>query len=221
VNEPIRAFIFDMDGTIVDNMRFHDEAWGVWYGRHGLAFDAARHFQATAGRTNSEIFTSLIPGSTPEDHARWADEKEALYHEAYRPHLKPVAGFEALIDAADRAGIALGVATAAPPVNIAFVLDNLDLRRRFKAVASPSMGLRGKPNPDIFLKSAELLGVPPAACLVFEDAPLGVEAARRAGMRAIAVTTMLGAEAFADFPNRIATIADFTGLDPAALLEPA
>jgi HAD superfamily hydrolase (TIGR01509 family) len=215
----LRALVFDMDGTIVDNMRYHDAAWAEWYGRHGLTFDADVHFHSTAGRTAAETFERLIPGSTAADHALWSAEKEALYHESYGPHVAELAGLSALLDAADAGGLKLAVATAAPPVNIAFILDRLDLRRRFGAIASPSMGLRGKPHPDIFLKAAELLDVQPEACLIFEDAPLGVEAARRAGMQAVAVTTHVGPEAFLTYPNRIATIQDFTGFDLAGLMD--
>ncbi|MBN8940322.1 MAG: HAD-IA family hydrolase [Rhizobiales bacterium] len=221
MSQPIRALIFDMDGTIVDNMRFHDDAWEIFHQRHGLPFDRDRHFVQTAGRSLSEIFAGLFPDLSEARRMALAEEKEELYRAAYKPHAAPLAGLIALLDKADALGLPSAVATAAPPENIAVVLDTLDLRRRFKAIASPALGLRGKPNPDIFLKSAELLGVPPETCLVFEDAPLGVEAARRADMRAVAVTTMLAPDAFAEFPNRIATIADFTGFDLTALAVPA
>jgi beta-phosphoglucomutase len=86
-------------------------------------------------------------------------------------------------------------------------------------VVYPQLGFRGKPHPDIFLEAARQLGVPPAACVVFEDAPLGLEAAHRAGMRAVALTTTLPADDFAEFPNLVAIHADFTSLDIAALLQ--
>lgn len=77
------------------------------------------------------------------------------------------------------------------------ILDGLDLRRHFAGVLSPSMGYRGKPHPDLFLAAAETMRLPPEACLVFEDAPMGIEAARRAGMQAVAVTTTTSADALA------------------------
>ena len=93
------------------------------------------------------------------------------------------------------------------------MLDTLGLRQRFATIVSPSQGFRGKPHPDMFLAAAERMKVDPADCIVFEDAPLGVEAARRAGMRAVALLTMLGPEGFAGYDNLIASARDFTALD--------
>ncbi len=208
-----RGFIFDMDGTIVDNMRFHDAAWAIWHERYGLDFDQETFFARTAGRTNPEIIATLMPHLTPDEIAERAGQKEELYRAAYAPHVAPLPGFTALLDEADAAGIGLSVATAAPPENVAVVLDTLGLRSRFAAVMSSAMGYRGKPHPDLFLAAAGAMGVPPEDCLVFEDAPLGLEAARRGGMPAIAVTTMLRGEAFAEFPNLVAAVTDFR--DPA------
>lgn len=214
----LRALIFDMDGTIVDNMGFHDQAWERWHAVQGLPFDAANFFSLTAGRTNAEIFADLVDDLTPERSAEFARQKESIYRELYAPHLAPVAGLPALLDAAEARGLGLAVGTAAPPDNVAFVLDNLGLRRRFATVVHPSEGIRGKPHPDIFLEAARRIGVEPQHCLVFEDAPLGVEAARRAGMRAVAMTTMLTPDRFDGFDNLVAIVPDFTGFDLAAHL---
>ena len=111
----------------------------------------------------------------------------------------------------------MAVCTAAPPANIALAFERFGLAQWVETVACPADGLRGKPHPDIFEAAAQRLGVAAPQCLVFEDAPLGLEAARRAGMDAIALTTTLDATAFSDFPNRIATVRDFTALDPALL----
>ena len=114
-----------------------------------------------------------------------------------------------------------GVQTCALPIsaNIAVAFERFGLGALVDTVASPADGLRGKPHPDIFAAAAQRLGVAAPRCLVFEDAPLGLEAARRAGMPAIALTTTLSADAFSAFPNRIATVSDFTALDPALLFD--
>jgi beta-phosphoglucomutase family hydrolase len=207
---PVRGLIFDMDGTIVDNMRYHDDAWEIWHHRQGLAFDRAHFFTRTAGRTNPEIIAELFPTLGAEEIVARGMEKEALYAELYRPHVEPLAGLMDLMARAEAAGVPMAVGTAAPNENIAVVLDTLAIRARFTTIVSPSQGFRGKPHPDMFLAAAGRMGVAPADCVVFEDAPLGIEAARRAGMRAVAMLTMLKAEAFAGFENVIAAIPDFS-----------
>lgn len=213
MNEPIEALIFDMDGTVVDNMGVHNEAWDAWHRREGLPFDEATFFARTAGRTNAEIIGGLYPERGADEIAALGEAKEAVYREIYTPRVKAVDGLLDLLDEAERRNLRLALATAAPPPNIALVLDALGLRARFAAIVSPAMGLRGKPHPDIFLRAAESLGVEPSRCLVFEDAPLGVEAARRAGMRAVALTTMLRPHDFGGFDNVIETRPDFVGFD--------
>jgi HAD superfamily hydrolase (TIGR01509 family) len=144
-------------------------------------------------------------------------EKESVYRELYAPHRKTVGGFDELIARARLEGAALAVATAAPARNNEFTLDGLDLRRHFDVIVGAADVARGKPNPDGFLLAAERCGVAPQGCIVFEDAPLGVEAARRAGMRCVVLTTTLPAEAFAGFDNVIAIASDFSALDIDAL----
>jgi beta-phosphoglucomutase len=213
VETPVRALIFDMDGTIVDNMRFHDDAWESWHLGHGLPFERSSFFTRTAGMAVGEIVGPHFPEADKDEIARLAEAKEALYRESYRPHVSPLAGLLSLMARAEAAGVPMAVASAAPPANIDVVLDTLGLRARFATIIAPSQGFRGKPHPDLFLGAAERMKVAPDTCLVFEDAPLGVEAARRAGMRAVAMLTMLDASGFAQFDNVIASAADFAALD--------
>jgi beta-phosphoglucomutase len=214
-----RAFIFDMDGTIVDNMGFHTDSWLEFFARRGKQYDADAFFRETAGAQGREILRDRLGPDIPDDEiAVLAQEKDALYREMYAPHREAIKGFEELVDGAHARGVALAVATSAPPPNIVFTLDEMNLRRHFDAVVGAADVKQGKPHPDVFLKAAEKLGVNPADCIVFEDAPMGVEAARRAGMRAVVITTTLPAEAFEEFDNVIAIIKDYTGLSVEDLL---
>ena len=207
------AFIFDMDGTIVDNMAFHTSSWVTFFQRRGTAIDADEFFRATAGRQGKEIIRSYLGAQLGDDEVRTLnEEKESVYRELYEPHRKTVSGFDDLIAQATLRGVALAVATAAPNANITFTLDGLDLRKHFDAVVGAADVARGKPHPDVFLLAAERCGVAPEHCIVFEDAPLGVEAARRAGMRCVVLTTTLPAEAFAQFDNVIHIASDFAEL---------
>ncbi|NHZ39705.1 HAD family hydrolase [Massilia aquatica] len=208
-----RAFIFDMDGTIVDNMSFHTESWIAFFQRRGKDIDADEFFRTTAGRQGKEIIRAEMGEHLNDDEVRVLnDEKELVYRELYEPHRKTVTGFDELIALAKAHNVALAVATAAPNANITFTLDGLDLRRHFDTVVGAADVARGKPNPDVFLLAAQRCGVAPEHCIVFEDAPLGVEAARRAGMRAVVLTTTLPADAFAEFDNVIHVASDFSEL---------
>jgi len=209
---PIAGLIFDMDGTLVDNMRVHNNAWQVWYEKNGFPFDHDTFFRENAGRSNAEIVASLLPDMPSHEVEQFGRDKERVYREIYEPIMAPMPGLMDLIGTWHAKKRPMAVATAAPPANAALVLDGLDMRKYMVTCVSPSMGYRGKPHPDLFLAAAEAMGLEPAQCLVFEDAPLGIEAARRAGMRAVGVMTMLEREAFA-FDNVVGAIADYT--DPA------
>jgi beta-phosphoglucomutase family hydrolase len=213
MTQAARAFIFDMDGTIVDNMAFHTNSWLAFLARHGKSYDADAFFRETAGRQGREILRERLGEHLgDEEVAALALQKDVLYREMYAPHRAPIAGLRDFLTRAQAEGVLLAVATSAPPLNIVFTLDDLDLRRHFDAVVGAADVAHGKPHPDVFLKAAERLGVAPADCIVFEDAPLGVEAARRAGMRAVAITTTLPASAFEGYDNVIRIVPDYADL---------
>lgn len=213
-----RALLFDLDGTLIDSMPRHHDAWVEWHARRGLMVDADAFFIATAGRSNDEILADMFPAATPAERAALADEKESLYRAIAARRLALIEGAQAFVAQARAAGLRLAVCTAATPENMALAFARFPIRDWVETVVSPADGLRGKPHPDIFLEAARRLAVAPARCIVFEDAPLGIEAARRAGMPAVALTTTLPASAFAGYPNLLASAADFRGLDLPSLL---
>lgn len=186
----IKALIFDMDGTMVDSMPFHAKSWLELAHRHGISVDIAELMHRTTGRTGLECIRVLFERNMSDAEAlAYLHEKESLYRELFAPKFAEVQGFSAFASIARVRGLHLGVGTAGDKHNIAFAYANLALRPLPDVAVGGDEGLPGKPEPAIFLEVARRLGVDPTNCIVFEDAPLGIEAARRAGMRAVGICT--------------------------------
>ena len=186
------AAIFDLNGTLVDDLEFHFRAWRALGERLGKTLDDA-FLQSINGLKNEDILPMIV--GRPVDRAELRaleHEKEEHYRTLYRPHLAPVRGAIALIERMKREGWKLAIASSAPPENRALVLDSALFRDRFGAVVA-SEGMPGKPAPDVFLAAARALGVTPEECVVFEDAVNGVRAAVAAKMRVIGITTTVDA----------------------------
>jgi beta-phosphoglucomutase family hydrolase len=213
-----RAFIFDMDGTLVDNMRYHTEAWRTLIEENGFEFHEHKFLVETAGQTNREIIPGVFGAMSNKRLSELALRKEELYREAYLPYRTPVRGLVDFLDASKALGIKMAVSTAASPANMAFILDGLDLRKYFGAITTAADVKRGKPDPEIFLISAARLGVEPANALVFEDAFFGFEAARRAGMKAIGLSTVNSAEDILQTGSVAEVHADYTDMRPDELI---
>jgi beta-phosphoglucomutase-like phosphatase (HAD superfamily) len=186
----IRALIFDMDGTMIDSMPTHQASWAVFAQRHGLTHSIEDIMRLTTGRTGTECMSRLFGRDfSAQEALSLVHEKEGIYRELFAPQFKEVAGFVAFEDLARSLGFAVAIGTAGDADNVAFALSHLRMPQVPKVIVRGDMGLSGKPEPDIFLEAARRLGCAPEQCLVFEDAPLGIEAARRAGMGAVAMTT--------------------------------
>jgi beta-phosphoglucomutase family hydrolase len=213
-----RAFIFDMDGTLVDNMRYHTEAWRTLIEENGYEFNERKFLVETAGQTNREIIPGVFGAMSNERLSELALRKEELYRERYLPYRTPVLGLVEFLDATRSLGIKMAVSTAASPANMAFILDGLDLRKYFGAITTAADVKRGKPNPEIFLLSAARLGVETSNSIVFEDAFFGFEAARRAGMKAVGLTTVNSAEDIMATGTVEAVYTDYTTIRPDELI---
>jgi beta-phosphoglucomutase len=207
------AFIFDMDGTMLNNMQFHLQAWEKVVTAAGSDLRGERLFPQLYGK-NSEVLERIFgkDAFSPEEINRMAIEKDALYRELYKPSIELLPGLEDFLKEASRQGIKLAVATAAIKENIDFAVDTLQIRSLFSALVSEREVKKSKPDPETFLVAARELGMSTSDCIVFEDVPKGVEAAQRAGMKAVAVLTSHKKEEFSDFPNVLKTIDDFTRL---------
>jgi len=209
----MRAFIFDLNGTMIDDMEYHTRAW-----QHLMNHDLGGNFtwdevKAQMYGKNPEVLVRMF-GSfrfTEEEMRELSFEKERRYQHEYLPQLKLLPGLHDLLEQAHKAGIVMGIGSAAIPFNIDFVLDNLNIRHYFKAIVSADDVTISKPHPETYLRVAELLQVPPADCLVFEDVPKGAEAALNAGMQAVILTTTHQQHEFDGLPNVIHFSDDFTG----------
>lgn len=186
---PGLALIFDLDGVIVDSMPVHERAWRQYLGSLGI--DAADIPSRMHGRRNDEIVRDFLGyyldlGTVLAHGAA----KERLFRDLLRTQLRQhlVPGIEQWLEHFSGAPIAL--ATNAERANIDFVLDEIGgLRRYFDVIVDGSEVARPKPAPDVYLRAAELLNIPPRNCVVFEDSPVGVAAARSAGMSVVGVLT--------------------------------
>ena len=200
-----KAFLFDLNGTVIDDMHYHAEAWFDILNNDlqaGLSWDEVK---VQMYGKNAELLIRIF-GEDFFTQARMDElsvEKEKRYQKSYLPKLALIDGLQQLLDAAKAAGIPMAIGSAAIPFNIDFVLDNLNLRQYFPVVVSADDVSISKPHPDTFLKCAEALGIHPKDCIVFEDAPKGVESAHNAGMRTFVLTTAHPKEDFTRYDNVI------------------
>lgn len=184
------ALIFDMDGTMIDSMGYHKQSWVAFASRHGIDVEVNDLMRRTTGRTAAECMNELFQTElSAERSLALSHEKETLYRELFAPVFREVAGFTEFATRTRTMGLKVGVGTAGDKHNIAFSFSHLKQLAAPHAVVGGDEGLPGKPEPAIFLEAARRMGVEPAECIVFEDAPFGIEAARRAGMRAVALCT--------------------------------
>ena len=215
----IAGIVFDIDGTIIDSMPYHNRSWPVMLERHGFGDRQVELVRNSAGRTGVELMRELFGADLSDERAHaLVDEKEEIYRAMFRPHFREVRGFADFARAARAHGLKLALGTAGDAKNIAFALDNLGMHGFFDAAVGAPDVARGKPEPDIFLEAARRMGIAPAECIVFEDAPLGIEAARRAGMLAVAVTTSEPAHRFDALAHVIHVAADFRDITPGIIL---
>lgn len=204
------AFIFDLNGTMIDDMDYHIKAWHRILNELGANISLERMKDECYGK-NHELLERIFPSRySYEDKDRMSLEKEKQYQQEFKPNLKLLAGLHEFLQKAYEKGIKMAIGSAAIMFNIDFVLDGLDIRKYIDAVISADDVADSKPNPETFLKCAEALGVSPMKCLVFEDAPKGVEAALNAGMDCVVLTTMHTAEEFSKYKNVISCVCDYT-----------
>lgn len=186
---PELALIFDLDGVVVDSMPTHTLAWERYLEANGidpLNVEARMH-----GKRNDDLVRDLFGSHLSESEVfEHGAAKERLFREIIGTTLeaKLVPGIREFVQEASKT-VPLAVGTNAEPANVDFILNGAGIRQYFRAIVDGSQVARPKPFPDVYLRGAERMGVDPANCIVFEDSPVGIQAARAAGMRVVGLLT--------------------------------
>ena len=182
--------IFDWDGVVVDSSRLHVLSWQDLAQEVGCSIPPEISIGALGLKTEAVITELLKWTQDPTEVTRLTFRKEALFRErAKRDGIDSQPGVLDFLRGLKKRFIPCAVGSSAPRLNVEAGMEALKTKGVFAAIVSGDDVTRGKPAPDIFLKAAERIGLPPEECVVFEDAPAGVEAARSAGMRVVGVLT--------------------------------
>jgi beta-phosphoglucomutase len=207
-----KGFIFDMNGTMIDDMNYHTETWQKILNEDLGANMSWQEVKKHMYGKNEELLVRVFGAerfTIPEMEA-WSLKKEKLYQYIFKPHLKLITGLDSFLNKASKNNIAIGIGTAAIPFNVDFVLDNLDIRSYFKSIITANDVQKSKPNPEVFTKCADELGLKYTECVVFEDSPKGVEAALHAGMKAVVLLTYHSKSEFEHLNNILLYVDDYS-----------
>jgi len=195
----IQGAIFDMDGTIIDNQPYHRKAWLEFAKRHGFDWTEEEIREKTSGKKNALILPELLQKELSEEEInQFANEKEEIYRELYTGNITPITGFTEVFELLKNHNIKIAIATTAQKNNRDFILGGLGIEEKLDGVVGEEDFTKGKPDPELLLKAAEKIGIDPTNCIMFDDAPIGVEAAHNAGMKIICLTTTHSDEEFQD-----------------------
>ncbi len=209
----MNAVIFDMDGVLADNMAVHRDVFGLFARKYGVDI-SDDELNTLAGMGNDQILPRIFPKNILDKYSIEAlgNEKEQMYRDYYAPKIKEVAGLTTFLKLLTTNGIKCAVGSSGQEKNVDFALDALHIRPYFSAIVNGDMVTRRKPDPEIFLTAAQMLGIAPTECVVMEDSISGIEAAKRAGMKVVGLATTFSAEELAQRATPDKIVKDFTEL---------
>ncbi len=195
------AAIFDMDGVLIDSNPFHIRKWIGLLEEHRIPYNPDDLPAQILGQRNDTAFRFFFGPELQDDEIeRLSEELEAGFRKTFRPHARPAPGLKALIEQCHAAAIPMAVASSAMSKNVEFVVDALGLRSYFRLVVTGDEVTHPKPDPEIYLKTAGKLGLEPAQCLAFEDSFVGIDSAKRAGMKCVAIASTFPREELSRTP---------------------
>ena len=210
----LAGLIFDMDGVLVDSNAFHLDKWMALLNEHGIEFDPAQLPEQILGQRNDTALRFFFGDKlSAEERRRLIEELEEKFRRAFRSHARPLPGLEPLVVEGHRAGIPMAVASSAMAKNVEFVVEALGFRRYFKALVNGDEVSKPKPDPEIYLKAARLLGAKPQSSVAFEDSFVGIEAAKRAGMKCVGIASSFPASELRSRTQADLVVGSFTELN--------
>lgn len=185
----IKGAIFDMDGVVVDNHKFHFKAWMAFADKYNFHLNEQIYRDKFNGKTNADLFYMIFGSVTKEQMQKYASEKEGMYQELYAEHMKAHTGLIDFLEFLQKNKIKIALGTSAPPMNVDFTLDTLKLRKYFEVIVDGTQVEKGKPDPEVYKLCCMKLGYEPKECVVFEDSLAGLESGERAGCKIVGVAT--------------------------------
>ncbi|RZJ60144.1 MAG: beta-phosphoglucomutase family hydrolase [Hymenobacter sp.] len=213
----LRGLIFDMDGVLVDNVPYHAQAFQALFDDLDLTTNATKLLHRLNGMPTTAILKSVIRHEVSKKQLEeYSTQREFLYRTLYRAHRRVMPGLVPFLNAAREAGFKIGLGTGSVNATLSYTIDYLDLRRHFDVVVGNDDVQKGKPHAETFAVVAQKLGLDPAECVVFEDAILGEQAAYRAQMRCVGLSTTLEAK---EFQAPLTVLEDYVGFTPDKLRE--
>lgn len=211
------AVLFDMDGVICHTNPFHAKAFERFFDKYNIPYTEKEFEEHMYGKHNSYIMTHFFKRTISGDElVQLENEKESLFREIYKQEIEPIPHYLTFLDDLKSKGFKTAVATSAPLANLKLIVDELKMETKMESLLASEHVTQHKPHPEVYLKSAEKLGVPPSACVVFEDSFPGVTAARNAGMKVVGVLSSHRKE---ELPPCALYIHDYSEIDAQRVLD--
>lgn len=192
-----------MDGVVVDNHKFHFQAWIAFSQKYKFPLDAQIYRDSYNGKTNADLIRMIFGEITEEQILKYGAEKENLYQSLYKNEMKPHKGIVEYFKFLKTKNVKLALGTSAPTMNVNFTLDTLMIRSYFDVIVDASMVTFGKPHPEVYQLCAKKLHLEPKDCVVFEDSIAGLQSGKNAGCSILGVATSHTADELKSHVNQI------------------